>query len=134
MRRPITCCIAMAAVALTLGCGEPTSPLDVFGSYSLQSVNGMPLPFALPQAGGTQVHLLDDVLFLSTSSTYSEAGHKLYTTGGVTSLAAPVDAGTFTRRGTAITMQSLLFGAWDGTVDHGTLTMVQAGYTLVYKQ
>jgi len=133
MRRPLVWRSALVAAAVTLGCTEPTSPLDVFGTYTLVSVDAKPLPFALPQTGPTRVELLDDVVFLSTSATYSEVGHKRYTTGGIVSLAAPVDAGTFSRRGTAITMESLLFGQWAGTIEDGTLTLVQSGYTLVYK-
>lgn len=65
----------LLATALTLACGEPTSPLDLVGTCTLQSINSMPLPFMLYQTGATKVEVLDHVLFLSSSS-YSEVGHK----------------------------------------------------------
>lgn len=132
MRRRIALRATLLAAALTLACGEPTSPLDLVGTYTLQSVNSMPLPFTLQQTGATKVEVLDDVLFLSSSSSYSAVGHKRYTTNGIVGLAAPVDAGTFSRRGNVISMESLLVGHWEGTIQARSLTLVQQGYTLVY--
>ena len=134
MRRTTALRATLLAAAVTLACGEPTSPLDLVGTYSLQSVNAMPLPFVLAHVGSTKVEVLDDLLMLASSSNYSSVGHKRYTTNGVVTEVAPVDAGTFTRRGAALMMQSLLVGRWEGTVDGNTLTLVQSGYTLVYKR
>lgn len=134
MRRTTALRATLLVAALTLACGEPTSPLGLVGTYTLQSVNSMPLPFTLHQTGATRVEVLDDVLFLSSSSSYSEVGHTRHTTDGIVSLAAPVDAGTFSRRGDVIAMESLLVGHWEGTIEGRTLTLVQQGYTLVYKR
>lgn len=132
MRRTTALSATLLATALTLACGEPTSPLGLVGTYSLQSVNSMPLPFTLQQTSATKVEVLDDMLFLSSSSSYSKVGHKQFTTNGFVSLAAPVDAGTFSRRGNVIAMESLLAGHWEGTIQGRTLTLVQQGYTLIY--
>jgi len=132
MRRTITRGAALAAAVFTLACAEPTSPLDVVGTYALQSVNASPLPFALAPGGATKVEVLDDALFLASTSNYSEVGHKRYTVNGVVTVVAPVDAGTFSRRGKSIALESLLIGHWEGTISGNTLTLVQAGYTLVY--
>ena len=134
MRRRTASWAILAAAAFTLACSEPTSPLDLVGTYALQSVNAMPLPFTLSQVGTTKVEVLDDQLMLASSSNYSSVGHKRYTSGGFVSEVAPVDAGTFTRRGRTIALQSLLVGHWEGTIDGKTLTLVQQGYTLVYKR
>ena len=132
MRRRTALRATLLATALTLACGEPTSPLELVGTYTLQSVNTLPLPFTLHQTGATKIDVLDDMLFLSSSSSYSEVGHKRYTTKGIVGLAAPVDAGTFSRRGNVIAMESLLVGHWEGTIQGRSLTLVQQGYTLVY--
>lgn len=132
MRRTTALQATLLATAFTLACGEPTSPLDLVGTYTLQSVNSMPLPFTLPYMGATKVEVLDDMLFLSSSSSYSEVGHKQFTTNGIVSLAAPVDAGTFSRRGNVIALESLLVGHWEGTIQGRSLTLLQQGYTLVY--
>lgn len=132
MRRTTALRATLLAAALMLSCGEPTSPLDLVGTYTLQSVNGMPLPFTLQDMGAWKVEVLDDVLFLASSSNYSSVGHKRFTANGVVSLAAPVDAGTFSRRGDVIAMQSLLLGRWEGTIRGRTLTLVQHGFTLAY--
>ena len=134
MRRTTALRAALLVAAFTLACGEPTSPLGLVGTYTLQSVNAMPLPFVLAHVGSTKVEVLDDLLMLASSSNYSSVGHKRYTTDGLVTEVAPVDAGTFTRRGAALMMQSLLVGRWEGTVDGNTLTLVQSGYTLVYRR
>ncbi|MDP1890525.1 MAG: hypothetical protein Q8K55_06485 [Gemmatimonadaceae bacterium] len=134
MRRTTALRATLLVAAVTMACSEPTSPLDLVGTYTLQSVNSMPLPFTLQETLAWKVELLDDVLFLASSSNYSSVGHKRYTSYGVVSLAAPVDAGTFSRRGDVIAMQSLLVGRWDGTIQGRTLTLVQQGYTLVYSR
>lgn len=132
MRRTTALRATLLAAAFTLACGEPTSPLDLVGTYTLQSINSMPLPFTLQQTGATRVEVLDDVLFLTSTRNYSSVGHKRYTSYGMVSLAAPVDAGTFSRRGDVIAMQSLLVGRREGTIQARSITLVQQGYTLVY--
>lgn len=126
--------VALVAAAFTLGCSPATSPLDVVGTYSLKSVSGSPLPFQLPETGPTRVHVLDDMIILTPSGTYSEVGHKLFTTGSAVTVATPVDAGNFRRRGDVITMESLLIGIWSGTIRGSTLTLEQQGFTLVYEK
>ena len=126
--------VALVVAAFMLGCSPTTSPLDVIGTYVLKSVSGSPLPYQLPGVGPTRVHVLDDMIILTPSGTYSEVGHKLFTTGSTVSLASPVDAGSFRRRGDAITMESLLIGIWSGTVSGNTLTLEQQGLTLVYEK
>lgn len=133
MRRSIAARIALTAAAFTLACSPTTSPLDIVGTYTLRSVSGMPLPYQLPSAGSTRIAVLDDLLILSSSG-YSKLGHKTYTTGGVVNLSAPIDAGSFQRRGRDLTMESLLFGRWHGTIDGGSLTFIQEGLTLVYQK
>lgn len=126
--------VALVAAVFTLGCSPATSPLDVIGTYSLKSISGSPLPYQLPQDGPTAVHVLDDMIILTPSGTYSEVGHKLFINGSMVSVATPVDAGNFRRRGDAITMESLLIGVWTGTIKGSTLTLEQQGLTLVYEK
>jgi hypothetical protein len=126
--------IALVAAAFTLGCSPATSPLDVIGTYTLKSVSGSPLPYQLPEVGPIKVHVLDDMIILTPSGTYSEVGHKLFTNGTMASVATPVDAGNFRRRGDAITMESLLIGVWSGTIKGSTLTLEQQGLTLIYEK
>lgn len=76
--------------------------------------------------------MLDDMIILTPSGTYSEVGHKLFSTGSTVTVAAPVDAGNFRRRGDVITMENLLIGIWSGTINGNTLTLEQQGLTLVY--
>lgn len=132
MRRTTALRATLLAAALTIACGEPTSPLDLVGTYTLQSINALPLPFTIESSGTMRVEVLDDVLMLASSSNYSSVGHKRYTVNSFVSEVAPVDAGTFSRRGNAIAMESLLIGHWEGTIHGRSLSLVQHGFTLVY--
>ena len=134
MRRRFILRFALVTAACAVGCSPTTSPLDLVGTYTLRSVAGQPLPYLVEQAGQTRVEVVDDLLILASGSTYSEVGHKRITSGGITTVGAVVDAGSFSRRNNDITMGSLLIGSWRGTVEGNTLTLVQQGLTLVYQK
>ena len=139
MRKSVAAGTFLAAAVFTVvvvaaGCSPLTAPFDLEGVYSLKSVNGKPLPFALAQGGPTTVVVLNDAFILNAAGTYSEEGDKSYTTGGVVSVTFPVDAGSFTRRNNSVTLESLLFGMRPATISNGTLTMVEDSLTLVYQK
>jgi hypothetical protein len=133
MRRTNTTLIVLALALLTFGCTALTSPLDLVGTYSLKTVNGGSVPHALPQQGATTVLVLDDTFTLTTSGAYSELGHEQITNGGVVSVSALIDVGTFTRRNDALVLNSVLFGDRPASVKDHTITLVQNGLTLVYQ-
>lgn len=134
MRKHFAAGTLLAAAVFAAGCTPLTSPLDLSGVYSLKSVDGKPLPYELPHVGTTTVVVISDAFILNPSGTYAEEGYKSYTTGGVVSVAFPVDAGSVSRRNESVTLESLLFGLRPATIRGGTLTMVSEGLTLVYEK
>ena len=134
MRRLAVRIAVVACASLALACTDATSPIEFAGTYTLQTVDGLPLPYVFQNTGATKVEALEDTFVLNIAGTYSEAGQKRFTTNGVVTITFPVDAGNFTRRGDAVTLQSLLFGTWTGTVKDNTFTLVQSGLTLVYRR
>jgi hypothetical protein len=134
MRRTIVVISAAAVTALSSGCTPVTSPLDLAGTYTLKTVNGAVLPYQIPQVGPTSVVALNDEFTLTPDGTYAESGQEQVTTAGIVSISPLIDAGDFTRRNDALTLESLLFGARPATVSGTTLTLVQNGLTLVYRK
>jgi len=134
MRRTLTASFVVVAASLTLGCTPLTSPLDLAGSYSLKSVNGLPVPYTFPADGSTVVLVEDDVFTLNPGGTYAESGQEQVTTAGVPSVRPVIDAGYFTRRNNTVTLESLLVGTRDASIQGGTFTLVQQGITLVYQK
>ena len=136
MRRTIagllTLVVAAFAATFAATCAPPTSPLELAGTYTLMTVNESPLPFAFPPDGATSVEALDDQYILTPSGTFTEAGHKRFTLGSAVSISVPIDAGTFTRRGDTVTLESPIFGTRTGTIRHGSLTLVLGTFALVY--
>jgi hypothetical protein len=134
MRRAVAVGMTLLAASLALGCTPVTSPLDLSGVYSLKTVNGIALPYVLPQVGATVVTLWNDEFTLNSGGTYAEQGYKSYTTGGVINVAYPVDAGYFTRRDNVVTLESLIFGTRPANIVNGSFTIVQDSLTLVYQR
>lgn len=56
------------------------------------------------------------------------------TTSGVVSIAFPIDAGYFTRRNDAISLESLIVGTRPASLINGALSVTQGDLTLLYQK
>jgi len=131
MRRAVA---LLLSALLAFGCSAATSPMELAGTYSLMSVNGLPLPYVFTPVGRTKVEALEDSYTLNPSGTFREAGLKRFTTDGVVTFSYPVDGGNFTRKGEEIRLEGIVYGLTIGLMKDGTLTIVQNGLTLVYQK
>ena len=124
----------VASLAFALGCHDRgTDPnARVGGSYSLRTLNGSPLPYIVLQSGTYKYEIIDDTIVLSDAGTWTEAGHDRTTSNGQVSMDVVSDGGTFTRTGTAITLDSPATGSISGSVSNGTLTLTDTGIDAVY--
>jgi hypothetical protein len=134
MRHAVGAGIFIAGVTLALACAPSTSPLDLAGRYALVTVNGMPLPYLLSATATTRVELLEDTFTLNPGGTYSEAGYRRVTSPTGVTIAFPVDAGNFRRRGEELTLESLIFPARMARIANGEMTIVDQQLTLVYRK
>jgi hypothetical protein len=130
--------LLVAALALVSACGggdDPTSPNDSFaGTYTLRTINGSNLPYTVVQVGADKLEITDDAITLNDGGTWTESGHYRETENGVVTTTSIVDAGTYTRTGTAITLASPTTGTVSGTVSGGTLTVSLEGLSAVYRK
>ncbi len=133
--------IAIALFGLAAcGADGATAAPSVVGSFTLQTIDGQPLPFTvMDQSDSTGVFKID---VLSPSSISIDPNgsfrfiitSRLTATGTPTTVAADTASGTYvlSARHLALTSNGTTLGAdWDGA---GTLTMVDAPHTLVFRR
>ncbi|MEP6495656.1 MAG: hypothetical protein ABJF01_23435 [bacterium] len=139
MRRSAFVAAMIFAILSAAGCGgDSTSPAtqSIAGSWTLQSVNGSPLPFIVPETGTDQLEVLSDVIAISGTGSFTQTTSTRTTTNGVPTTQSVVDAGSYTLNGSAITMHFnsdgfTLTASWSGN----TITTVTGdGLALVYKR
>lgn len=140
MTRTLARITAFATLAFTLAaCGgdSATGPRSntVSGTYSLQTVNGNPLPFTFTdQQSGMPVSLQSDVFVFSENGTWTETAVARYTdqTGAVQTETFN-ESGTYQKNGTAITLRYSDFSdAGTGTIESNSLVLVFPGYSYSY--
>jgi hypothetical protein len=125
----------LLALAAAVACGDSsTSPAEASGTYTLQSVNGSPLPFTLSEVDATKFEITSDQLALNDDGTWTEAGLIRTTQNGQVTTGTLLDAGTYTLTGTALTLVSNQFGPSNGSLDNGTLTLAGEGLVLLYQK
>ena len=121
-----------AAVALSTllalgpaGCGDdngPTEPRVSLGTYTLVSVNGVALPFTVPNTGSDTVVVQGATLTLTELGTYTVSVEGTQNSEATSVLS---DEGTFSQSGSEVTFHSGQFSAVDytGTINGNTLTI-----------
>jgi hypothetical protein len=144
-RRTLGIPVVAALVALApAACGgdNSTGPShSVVGTYTLQTINGQPLPFLIFQGATEKYEFISDVVAVNADYTYSETGSVRYTdltTGAVT--AQPFSsAGTWRETNGAIEFTDASDGSVvNGTVSGNTLTILETveglQFTLVFRR
>ena len=128
---------ALLVLATVLGCGgdSSTSPADttVSGTYTLRTVNGIPLPFTVLQSDSLKFEIIGDAFTLKDDKTWSEAGMTRTTDAGQVSTDAIADSGTYVLRGSTVTLISAN-GSTDGTLSGGKLTLVNDAVVAIYQK
>lgn len=117
-----------ALLAASSSCGsDSTSPSSTeFGTYSLVTVNGQPLPFTMNNtAFGTVVIQSATIDLISQAGTPAYSATVNGTENGGATQAVITDAGTFTSSGSALTFYSSLAAplSYAGTLNGNALTV-----------
>jgi hypothetical protein len=126
--------LSLCAILFAIGCGDSTSPiLTVAGTWSLQSVDGISLPYILEQVGADKAELTSDVITANSTGSFTETTNIKITEGGQVTNESFPDAGTYTQSGSAVTFTFNSDGSsGTATLNGNTLTMTTAGFSLVY--
>jgi hypothetical protein len=127
--------VALLAFAAVLGCGgdASTRPSDtaISGTYTLQTVNGLKLPFTILQTDSVKFELTSDSFTLKDDKSWTEVGTSRTTISGQVSTDAIADSGTYVLNKTTITLISVN-GSTDGTIGGGKLTLSNDAVVAVY--
>ena len=124
--------------ATAVGCGgdSSTSPTDttVSGTYTLRTVNRIPLPFTVAQTDSITVELVSDAFTLTESRTWTESTVRRTTSSGQAVTDTVSDAGTFVLSGTNNITLISANGSTDGTIGGGVLTLGNDAVVAVYRK
>ena len=89
---------------------------NITGTYALQTVDGVALPFVVVQVMDNKIELLEGQMRLDADQTFSASLTARITEDGVATTETESDTGTYSVSGTTLT---LTYG--DGTTESGTL-------------
>jgi hypothetical protein len=117
--------ILMIALASACGSDTPTGPTDVSGTYALQTIDALALPFSVPNPREHTIVINTVSATLNANGTYAVAG-----TGTQDGDASTVltDAGTFTQSGATVHFTSSMFDAqYSAKAKTDTITVTLPG-------
>jgi hypothetical protein len=107
--KPLLALALGASLAFASACGSdsPTGPKNVPGTYSLQTVDGSPLPFTVPEGRDHVIVINAVTATLNDNNTYALAGTGTEDGDANTVL---TDAGHFTQSGSTLNFTSTTLG------------------------
>ena len=133
MRRlvPLVLCFALACAS-----DSTTTPTQasLAGTWSLQSINGIALPFVTSQTGTSKTEILSDIVTAAETGTYTEVAQVRTTLNGQATISTESDAGTYTVTGNAVTIRSSDGTSVSGTVKGNTFTVAGNGVAFEFKK
>jgi len=133
MRRLLSLAVILAAFAC--GGDDSTTPTQasVAGTWTLQTINGSPLPFTVATSPA-KIEWLSSVVNVSSNGTWTSSLQVRTTVSGQATTATSTDGGTYTLSGNNVAILSNTAGstAQAGTINGNTLTLAQQGFVLVY--
>ncbi len=128
--------LSMVFAFVLSSCSDSTSPdAAVEGTWRLQTVNGLPLPFILPESGVDKLELTGETITLVRPRALTIVTTFRVTDGANVFPESIPDSGTYTVNGSTV----VLTWASDGTtstatVSGSTMTLDDIGLTFVYRR
>lgn len=129
MRR-LSACLALLVLVACGGGDSATNPNSdsLAGVYSLQTINGTPLPFTV-QSGATVGQIVSDVITMADGGTWSEAFAVQITATGSTTHQTGANGGTWVRVGSGVSLISDGGGvAWTGSFTGSALELTDGDF------
>ena len=133
LRRSLLSLLISLAV---LSCGDATGPNSkAVGTWRLQTVNGLSLPFTLEGDGANKLELTAETLTLIASGKVTMVTAFRVTDGGNVSTESIPDAGTYIINGSTVSFTFPSDGSTPtATVSSNTMTLDDIGLTFVYRR
>jgi hypothetical protein len=112
--------------------GDSVTSTDLFGSYTLSTVNGSPLPYSI----SSTEQVLSDKIVITNDKQWTENGSLSIVQAGQTDVGPFSDFGTVTQTGTEISLYSTDNSqtAYGGTFGKSSMTVTSIGFTFVFNK
>jgi hypothetical protein len=127
----------IAAVALAAACGGDAGPTSVgdstVGTYVLRTANGASIP-AVVEETPARLEILSGRITLNADRTFENEIQIRSTESGVTTAQALLMAGTYSVRGSTLTLVDPDAGQIAVVIGGGTITVSEGAVTLVYRR
>ena len=128
--------LLFSVFSLVLGCSDSSGPgRGVTGTWRLQTVNGLQLPFTLPDSPVDKIELTGEVMTLVAPKNLSMMTSFRVTDGSNIFTESIPDAGVWTVEGSTITITWESDGTTSTAIVNGdTMTLEDIGLTFVYRR
>lgn len=138
MKRLLVLALALALGVTATACTDSTSPgASIAGTYSLQTINGQPLPFVVNNSGSPYSEVLSSQISLDANGNYSSFTRYRDTyPGGQPNLVDERATGYWTLSGSQITLTEIGYpnDPSFGTISGNRITFADFGFVLVYSR
>ena len=136
-RRPALLLIAALTAAAVVACSDgPMTPsmASIAGAYTIQTVNGVPLPIA--KYGSTTDSIISDGYSIDVDGSYSRMEVERFFAGGRMNTLASVDSGSVALSGKNITLTTRMHAphSLHGTIVGDAMTLNNLPDVLVYQR
>ena len=128
--------LSLVLASALSSCSDGTSPdAAVEGTWHLQTVNGLPLPFILPESGVDKLELTGETITLVRPRSLTIVTTFRVTDGTEVFPESVPDSGTYTVNGSTVALTWASDGTTStATVSGNTMTLNDIGLTFVYRR
>jgi hypothetical protein len=133
----VLACLALVGAIACHDSSTNPGTADISGTYTLQSIGGVPMPFTAHPDANTAITFSSDVLTVGTDGTWSETQTIQAVANGQTTSDTSTGGGTWTRAGTTVNFSSEIDGSlvYVGRYGDNTLTLDAGdGLALVFRR
>ncbi len=117
--------------------GDATGPsgISIFGTYTLQTIDGTSLPFVVIQVGNDKIEITAGSVRINSDNPYSVSLTARVTEAGTVTTETKTITGTFSTTGSDIQFsdQGDGNGPFTGSISGNTLTIIEDGDSLVFR-
>jgi hypothetical protein len=126
---------AAAVLAFTAACGGSdgvSEPVSVAGTYTLQSVNGGPLPFVIFDESGYKLEITAASYVLTSAGTFTNSATYRETESGTVTMSTETYSGQYTLTDSTVTFTDSDGEVYTATISGGNLLFNDDGLTAVF--
>lgn len=126
------CAVALLALAAACSGDGVNEPASVAGTYTLQSVNGGPLPFVIFDESGYKLEITAASYVLTSAGTFTNSATFRETESGTVTTSTETFTGQYTVTASTVTFTDTDGEVYAGTISGGNLVFNEDGLSAVF--